>query len=189
MNKTKALFLDRDGVVNVDEGYVYQPERFQFIDGIFALGRAAQDAGYIIIIVTNQAGVARGFYEEADVDRIHEWMRERFDEQGVRVQAVYYCPFHVDGVIERYRGQSDRRKPNPGMLIEAATDHGVDLASSVLIGDRGSDIEAGRRAGVGTLIMFDPSASPELTEADSGFVSGSLQAIANWFMAERSSSS
>jgi D-glycero-D-manno-heptose 1,7-bisphosphate phosphatase len=138
----KALFLDRDGVINVDTGYVHTPEATQWVRGIFDLCTAAVELGYVLVVVTNQAGIARGYYDEAAFRAYSDWQRARFAERGLRIEAIYHCPHHpIDGC--------DCRKPQPGMLLQAARELGLDLAASAMIGDRPWDIEAARRAGVG----------------------------------------
>jgi D-glycero-D-manno-heptose 1,7-bisphosphate phosphatase len=145
----KALFLDRDGVINIDHGYVGTVERFEFQDGIFDLVRTAIGQGYRPVVITNQAGVARGFYDEADFARLTAWMRARFVEQGAPLAAVYYCPCHRDGKAAAYARDSYWRKPNPGMILEAARRHGLDLSRSVFVGDQPTDMTAAAAAGVG----------------------------------------
>ncbi|HON11441.1 MAG: HAD family hydrolase [Fibrobacter sp.] len=135
----KALFLDRDGVINEDRSYPYLPEQIVFMDGIFDLCRKALDKGYIIIVITNQAGVARGFFTEENVKRLHEWMSGRFREQGVEISAFYYCPYHPKAVLEEYRVDSDCRKPAPGMVLQAIKDFSIDISRSLVVGDKPSD--------------------------------------------------
>ena len=142
---TKAIFLDRDGVINEDAGYVCTPENFRFIEGIFDLCRTAQEMGYLLIVVTNQSGIARGYYTENDFQSLNEWMISKFKERGIDIAAVYYCPFYPD---------SFDRKPNPGMIFKARDEFDIDLSKSILIGDKDSDIEAGRRAGIGKLMFL-----------------------------------
>lgn len=138
-----ALFLDRDGVVNVEKNYLYRIREFEFLDGIFELCSRFQSAGYAIVVVTNQAGIARGYYAEDDVKVLHAWMLERFAERGIRIAGVYHCPHHPD-----FSGPCPCRKPEPGMILRARDELGLDLPGSVLLGDKESDIEAGRRAGI-----------------------------------------
>jgi D-glycero-D-manno-heptose 1,7-bisphosphate phosphatase len=153
MNR-RALFLDRDGVINRDGGYVHDPRDIEFVPGIFDLCLHAQECGYLIIVATNQAGVARGYYSEDAVVRLHRWIAEKLEEKGIKITAFYYCPTHPEGLIENYRCESFYRKPNPGMLLKAHAEFCIDMAGSVLIGDKLSDIEAGRRAGVGTNLFL-----------------------------------
>ena len=158
----KGLFLDRDGVINLERGYVSSRDEFHFQEGIFELCRVAQSLGYLLLVVTNQAGIARGYYTESDFLTLTEWMVERFAEQQIRIARVYYCPFHPEGIGE-YRRDSEDRKPRPGMLLRARDEFELDLGASLLIGDRPSDIDAAESAGVGTRILLE-------TESTEGYV-------------------
>lgn len=152
--KHRAPFLVRDGVINVDRGYVHRPDQFTFIDGIFDLCRQARDLGYLIVVVTNQPGIGRGYYSEQAFHDLTAWMKRRFQAEGIDIAAVYFCPHHEEHGIVDYRRECRRRKPNPGMLLDAAQDLTIDLAQSVLIGDKGSDIDAGRRAGLRRSVLL-----------------------------------
>lgn len=164
MTKPRALFLDRDGVINLDAGYTYRIDVFRFVDGIFDLCRLAHRLGYLLIVVTNQAGIGRGYYTEADFQTLTAWMRGRFAAEDAPLAAVYHCPYHPDGIGE-YRRQSDWRKPAPGMLLQAAADFSLDLAASLLIGDSEHDIEAARAAGLGAAVRLGDPASV-ISQAD-----------------------
>ncbi|MDB2676311.1 HAD family hydrolase [Amylibacter sp.] len=148
----KALFLDRDGVVNQDHGYVHKIKDFKFIDGIFDLTRAAISKGYLIFIITNQAGIGRGYFSVSDFDLLTFWMCEQFNDQGVSVSKVYYSPFHPEHGIGYFKKDDMSRKPNPGMIIQAVDEFNINLSESILIGDKLSDIQAGLNAGVRTNI-------------------------------------
>lgn len=152
-----ALFLDRDGVINVDHGYVYTRERFDLVDGIFDLARGATRLGYVLVVVTNQAGIGRGFYTEDDFRQLTNWMRARFHAEGAPIAGVYHCPFHPEYGVGPYKVESPLRKPAPGMLLQAAADHAIDLRSSVLIGDRDSDIGAAQAAGLACALLYRPA--------------------------------
>lgn len=152
--KHRALFLDRDGVINIDHGYVSRPESFEFVDGIFALVSAAKQAGYLVVVVTNQAGIGRGLYTEADFHSLMDWVRERFSARHGRIDAVYFCPDHPVHGIGKYARESNFRKPAPGMILQAAHELNIDLANSILVGDKISDAEAGHAAGIGKLLYF-----------------------------------
>lgn len=140
----KALFLDRDGVINKEKNYLYKIEDFEFIDGVFDTCRYFQDKGYLIIIITNQAGIARGKYTENDYEVLTIWMTNQFERENIKVSKVYHCPHHPD-----FSGECECRKPNIGMLLEAQTDFNIDMSQSILVGDKNSDIEAGINAGIG----------------------------------------
>ena len=155
----RALFLDRDGVINVDHGYVHTPEKFEFIDGIFELCGSARRHGYLLVVVTNQAGIGRGYYSEDAFHHLMAWMCGQFRLRGADIAKVYFCPDHPEHGIGRYRRESPMRKPNPGMILAAAADFNLDLASCVLVGDKRSDIDAGRAAGVGCNLLFEPGAT------------------------------
>lgn len=157
MGKNKALFLDRDGVINVDRNYVYRLEDCEFIDGIFDLCRKAKAKGYKLIVVTNQAGIAKGYYTEEDYLKLMAFICAEFELQGCPLDDVFYCPFHEEG-LGAYRKISEDRKPAPGMILKAAEKYKLNLQESILIGDKKSDIEAGWRAGVGTLIRISNDA-------------------------------
>jgi D-glycero-D-manno-heptose 1,7-bisphosphate phosphatase len=144
----KALFLDRDGVINVDHGYVHRIEQVEFRDGIFELVRDAKQRGYATVVVTNQAGIGRGFYTEAEFQHLSAWMMAEFERRGASIDRIYHCPDHPEFGLGAYRRQSPFRKPMPGMLLKAAVDLGLTLPDSVMVGDSESDIEAGIRAGV-----------------------------------------
>jgi D-glycero-D-manno-heptose 1,7-bisphosphate phosphatase len=150
----KALFLDRDGIINVERDYVHRADDFTFSDGIFDLCRAAGRHGFLIVVITNQAGIARGLYTEEDFAAITQWMIEKFADEGIAIAKVYHSPYHPEATIERYRLDHADRKPSPGMILRARDELQVDLSASVLIGDRLTDIEAGRRAGIPRLCLI-----------------------------------
>jgi D-glycero-D-manno-heptose 1,7-bisphosphate phosphatase len=143
-----AVFFDRDGVLNHDAGYTFEPGKLQWIDGAKEAVKAVNDAGYFAFVATNQSGVARGFYEESHVHTLHRWMADEMAIIGAHIDAFEYCPDHPDGKIERYRRVSERRKPAPGMLLDLLSRYPVDTARSLLIGDKEGDLEAARAAGV-----------------------------------------
>jgi D-glycero-D-manno-heptose 1,7-bisphosphate phosphatase len=147
-----ALLLDRDGVLNIDTGYVGRYRDFHWMPGAIETLIAFSRANWHICVVTNQSGVARGKYTEEDVERLHADIACAVTAAGARIDAFYYCPYHAESPIERYRFvDHPDRKPNPGMLIKALRDCGADTARSVMVGDKVSDLEAGLRAGVKAL--------------------------------------
>ena len=176
--QNRGLFLDRDGVINADKDYVWRIEEFEFLPGIFDLCRVAQEMGLIPIVVTNQAGIGRGYYTEHDFRTLTEWMLAEFRARGIGIGRVYHCPYHPTAGIGEYRRESFDRKPNPGMILRAKDDFDLDLSRSVLVGDEDSDIEAGRAAGVAFNIKLVPEAPansvPDHLEL------ASLHAIGDW---------
>jgi|SRR5436190_14145267 len=143
-----AAFLDRDGVLNRDMTYVCRTEDFSWIEGAIDAVKTLNVAGYLVIVITNQSGVARGFYEEAAVDALHAWMNEQLSHHDARIDAFYYCPHHPEASDGRYARDCDSRKPGPGMLLRAMREWPVRKAGSFLIGDKQTDVEAARRAGI-----------------------------------------
>jgi D,D-heptose 1,7-bisphosphate phosphatase len=143
-----AVFFDRDGVLNHDSGYTFETSKLQWIDGAREAVKAVNDAGYFAFVVTNQSGVARGLYEESHVQALHRWMADDMATIGAHIDAFEYCPDHPDGTIERYRRVSDRRKPAPGMITDLLSRFPVNTGASILIGDKPSDLEAARAAGL-----------------------------------------
>lgn len=141
-------------MINVEKNYVHRIEDFEFLDGIFDLCRAAAERNMPIVIVTNQAGIGRGYYSEEQFQTLTDWMRARFEEERAPVAAVYCCPYHPEHGVGMYRKESFDRKPNPGMLLRARDELGLDMARSILIGDKGSDIAAAKAAGVGLTVLL-----------------------------------
>lgn len=167
MTSRRALFLDRDGTVNVDRHYVHKIDDFVFLDGIFDLTRLAGQRGYRIIVVTNQSGIERGYFSEDDFRILTEWMVARFRDEGVVIDAVFHSPSLT----------GEDRKPKPGMFLKARAKFGLDLAASVSLGDKERDVEAGLAAGVGTNLLFSDSVAPP-TRATA--VVRRLRDVANW---------
>lgn len=154
IQKKPALFLDRDGVINIEKNYLHKKEDFEFIDGIFDLCQYYMAKGYYIIVVTNQSGIARGYYSEMDFANLTFWMIDSFDEHGVIIDQVYHCPHHPD-----ISGECECRKPNAGMLLKAAKDLNIDLENSVLVGDSERDIQAAHAAGLKETYLFTSKAT------------------------------
>jgi D-glycero-D-manno-heptose 1,7-bisphosphate phosphatase len=137
-----AAFLDRDGVLNVDHGYAYRPDQLEWIAGATQAVRLLNEAGYIVIVVTNQSGVARGLYDEPAVQKFHTYMQEALRAQGAHIDAFYYCPHHPEGTIKELAVRCNCRKPGTGMLEQAAREWPIDLGRSFLIGDKDIDMAA-----------------------------------------------
>jgi D-glycero-D-manno-heptose 1,7-bisphosphate phosphatase len=142
------VFLDRDGVLNRDDGYVGTLERFRWIDGAREAIRLANDLGYYVFVITNQAGVARGLYGEEDVRALHDWMANELREVGAVVDDWRFCPYHPAGIVERFREDHPWRKPNPGMIFDLLEKWPIERARSILVGDKESDCAAARAAGI-----------------------------------------
>ncbi len=149
----KALFLDRDGVINIDKGHVHKIEDFEFIKGVFDLCKYFVDANFVIVVVTNQAGIAKKYYDILDFYKLDKWMVNEFSKKGISILKTYFCPHHPD-----FTGTCDCRKPKPGMLLEASKELNIDLSRSIFIGNNETDIEAGVSAGIASNILFTDEA-------------------------------
>ena len=145
----KALFLDRDGVINVDHGYVYESDSVQFIDGLFELCRHAQHLGFRIIIVTNQSGIARGYYSQHQFYSLMAWMRQQFHHQRIAITGIYHCPHHP-----ALTGACPCRKPKDGMLLKAIRDWHINPQKSLMIGDNESDMQAAKKASISRRLLL-----------------------------------
>ncbi|WKE66801.1 D-glycero-beta-D-manno-heptose 1,7-bisphosphate 7-phosphatase [Gallaecimonas kandeliae] len=150
-----AVFLDRDGVINVDHGYVSKIDDFEFIEGVFEACKAFKAMGYKVVVITNQSGIARGMYTEDTFQELTQWMDWNFDDKGVLLDGVYYCPHHAEKGLGQYKVDCSCRKPKPGMLLEAQKDLDIDLAASVFVGDKADDMRAARAAGVGKAVLVE----------------------------------
>jgi D,D-heptose 1,7-bisphosphate phosphatase len=144
----KALFFDRDGTLNIDTHYLHDPADFVWVEGAVDAIHWVNERGYLVIVVTNQSGIARGYYDEADVHRLHDWMNAELAKCGAHIDAFYYCPHHMDGSVPAYTKSCDCRKPAPGMLLRAIAEHDIDPAVSYLFGDAQSDVAAAANAGI-----------------------------------------
>ncbi len=163
-----ALFLDRDGVINVDKGYVRSVDAFEWIDGAAKTIAAFNARGWLVFVVTNQSGIAHGYYTEAEMHDLHAWMCAELEKSGARIDRIYYCPFDKDGTVPAFARDSYDHKPNPGMLLQAMTDFAVDKDRSFLIGDKETDIAAARAAGIQGFL----------------FSGGDLSRFAEWALAD-----
>jgi D-glycero-D-manno-heptose 1,7-bisphosphate phosphatase len=143
-----AVFLDRDGVLNVDRGYVHRPDQIEWIPGSREAIKRFNDAGYLVFVVSNQSGVARGYFSEEDVRALHRWMASELQAVGAHVDAFEYCPHHPEGTVARYRRVSGHRKPAPGMVLDCLARWPVNKDESFLIGDKDTDVEAAEAAGI-----------------------------------------
>jgi len=157
----KAVFLDRDGVIIVDKNYQYKTEDLEFIPGSPNAIKQLNDAAYKVILISNQSGVARGYFTEDDLKKFNKHLAEELEKRGAKLDAVYYCPHHKEGKIEEFAKECGCRKPKPGMLLKASQEHEIDLSSSWMVGNEPKDIEAGKAAGCKTI-----STGSEKGEAD-----------------------
>jgi D,D-heptose 1,7-bisphosphate phosphatase len=153
----KAIFLDRDDTLIEDPGFINHPDQVKLLDGVDKSLIEFRTMGYKLIVVSNQSGVARGIVSEEALDEIHNRLKQLLAEKGTPLDRIYYCPYHPDGVIEKYRKESDWRKPKPGMLLTAADEMDIDLDQSWMIGNSIRDIEAGLKAGCKTILINHPS--------------------------------
>ena len=158
MTLRQAAFLDRDGVINVDRGYVHRRADFEFIDGVFDAAIKLRKKGYALFVITNQSGIGRGLYTEEQFLALDSWMREQFAQHGSVIEATYYCPHHPIDAIDQFRRACDCRKPAPGMLLRAAKEHALDLAQSVMLGDTIADLQAAKSAGLPRRVLLGKNA-------------------------------
>jgi len=165
---TKSIFLDRDGVINHEIGYLYKPKDFVFIDGVFEASRHFIDLGYKIIIITNQSGISRGYYQEKDFHKLTRWMLDQFKINSIVIHDVFFCP----------HGPNDDcvcRKPKPGMILDAAKKHNINLKDSWLIGDKEVDIEAANNAGICNTIIVKSGHSIDELNTNAKYVCSSIK--------------
>ncbi len=185
MDLRRAVFLDRDGTICRDLNYLSDPDRVELLAGAAPALRRLQAEGFLLIVVTNQSGIARGYLTESTLAGIHDRLRAVLNDHGVRITAFYYCPHLPDGILPEFRQTCSCRKPEPGLLLQAAREHGVDLDRSFMVGDKPSDIQAGKRAGCRALLLhpgrseslpdFAPSERPDAVMAD-------LSMAVNWIL-------
>jgi D-glycero-D-manno-heptose 1,7-bisphosphate phosphatase len=168
----KALFLDRDGIINIDNGYVFRPEEIVFVEGITDLLKSAVSKGYQLFVVTNQSGIARGYYEDKDVVKTHSFIKEHFANKDIEITEFQHCPHHP-----KFSGECDCRKPAPGMIKKLIIKYEIDPSQSVMIGDKPSDTQAGKNANVGKCILVSSQYMSEADESADHFISDIREAI------------
>jgi D-glycero-D-manno-heptose 1,7-bisphosphate phosphatase len=168
------VFLDRDGTITRDAGFTYRPEDLCLLDGAVEGLQVLGGLGRPLIVVTNQSGIARGYFTEADAARFNALLAETLAAHGVRLTAFYVCPFHPTEGVGPYRQESPCRKPAPGMLLQAAREHRIDLRDSYMIGDKASDVLAGRRAGCRTILVRTGVAGGDMAEVQPDWVAADL---------------
>ena len=148
VTRNKAVFFDRDGTLNVDIHYLHRPQDFIWTEDAKAAVKYCNDHDYLVIIITNQSGVARGYYSEADVRFLYDWMNKELTREGAHLDALYYCPHHPTGCVPEYTRNCDCRKPNPKMLEMACRDHNINKDRSFMVGDMPLDMECAKNAGI-----------------------------------------
>jgi D-glycero-D-manno-heptose 1,7-bisphosphate phosphatase len=162
----KAVFIDRDNTIIDDPGYISDPDSVKLLPGVELAIKSLAQAGFKNVVCTNQSGVARGMLTEDDLQSIHAELRRQLADKGARLDAIYYCPFHPQGTIDKYACDSELRKPKPGMLLQGAEELGVDLAQSWMVGDSSRDVEAGQRAGCRTIRVRTAGETSQTTDRD-----------------------
>jgi D-glycero-D-manno-heptose 1,7-bisphosphate phosphatase len=178
----KAVFLDRDDTIIEDPGYISSPEQVKLLPGTTRALMQLKQMGYKLVVVSNQSGIARGMFTEDDLTQIHARMKELLAAEGAYLDQIYYCPYHPEGVIEKYRKESDLRKPNPGMLLTAAEEMDLDLGQSWMIGNAYHDTTAGKRVGCRTVLLNLPPGiikTPKPTDPSPDFKAVNLKEAAN----------
>lgn len=167
----KAAFLDRDGVINVDHGYVFRREDFEWVDGAVEGMKKLSELGYELVVVTNQSGIGRGYYSEQDFLDLCEWMKISLAERGVRIARICYCPHHPSKALPEYLKDCACRKPRPGMILQAAQELSIDLSRSVMLGDKPSDVDAALAAGIPTRFILSKNGAGEPEHAENATAS------------------
>ena len=180
----KAAFLDRDGVINIDHAYVHKIDEFEWVPGVLDAARRLHEAGFELVVVTNQSGIGRAYYTEEDFARLTDWMKAAFADAGAPLAGVYFCPHHPEKAIEKYRTDCNCRKPRPGMLLKDAEELGLDLGRSVMFGDKPGDATAGKLAGCPERVILGadgvktPADAPDATQR---FQSLAEAVASDWF--------
>lgn len=155
MKKRKAVFLDRDGTIVVHEPYLSSPDQLKLLPNAVEGIRLFKEYSYLVIVITNQSGIARGFFDEERLALIHKKLTIMLEAEGAMIDDLYYCPHYAEGIVDHYKVDCDCRKPKPGMLLEAARKHHIDLTQSVMIGDSEADMLAGKNAGCRCVLIRD----------------------------------
>ena len=178
----KAVFLDRDGTIIEDIGYLDECSKIRFLPRVGEAIKLLTENGFRVIITTNQSGIARGYFTEETVREINRYIQEYLAKQGAFIDRTYYCPHHIEGTIEEYKKDCHCRKPNPGMIQKATGEYDIDLKGSFVIGDKISDIEAGRRAGCKTVLLIDQGHLDKETALMPDYVAADLYEAASWLV-------
>ncbi|UFS71222.1 D-glycero-beta-D-manno-heptose 1,7-bisphosphate 7-phosphatase [Geomonas sp. RF6] len=168
MGKHRAVFLDRDGTINIEREYLSRVEDFQLVPGVPLALKRLQEAGFLLVVVTNQSGIGRGFYTEGDLERLHQHMVHELESYGAKISACYFCPHHPEHGTGAYRTECDCRKPLPGMLLQASRDLDIDLPRSYMVGDKVADVEAGLKAGCAPMLVLTGYGEKEVAKLPEG---------------------
>ena len=190
----RAVFLDRDGVICTEESYISDPRQLRLIPGAVEAIRLFNQSGLAAVVITNQSGVARGFFPEEAIADMNLAMKELLKEYGACLDGIYYCPHHPEGIIEPYRKECDCRKPAAGLLMRAARDHGIDLSRSYLVGDKRTDLECACRAGVKGILVLTGYGAEECKHIDHApgvhpaIIAADLREAAGWILKDLRSS-
>ncbi|MFN2925952.1 D-glycero-beta-D-manno-heptose 1,7-bisphosphate 7-phosphatase [Lachnospiraceae bacterium YH-ros2228] len=161
---SKAVFLDRDGTINVEKQYLYKKEEFEFLPGVLDGLKLLQKAGYLLVIVTNQSGIARGYYSEDQFHDLNNWMLSKLEEYGITITKVYYCPHHPNAIVEKYKMDCECRKPKLGMYQKAVQEYGIDLNNSYAIGDKIRDCAICKDSGCKGILIQDNEAATVISD-------------------------
>jgi D-glycero-D-manno-heptose 1,7-bisphosphate phosphatase len=190
MGKNKAVFLDRDGVINEDYGYVHKIEDFHIFDEVYPALKKLRERGFKLLIITNQSGIGMGYYTEEDFFKITEHMKEKLKEKGIEIDKVYYCPHHPEGVVPEYTMKCNCRKPETGMIEEGIKDFDIDISQSFLIGDKETDIEAGKKVGLKTILVKTGRGKKYMENTKADYIAENiLDAVDNFILKEDKNSS
>jgi len=185
--KNRAVFLDRDGVINEDYGYVYKIEDFHIYPYVIPALKKLQKAGFKLIIVTNQSGIGVGYYTEEDFKKITDYMLNTFEKEGINIDSVYYCPHHPEGVIPEYTMKCDCRKPNSGMIKQGIKEFNIDPASSFLIGDKENDIKAAHKEGITAALVKTGQGTKYVKNTEADYIGENiLDVVENFILKEHS---
>ena len=189
----RAVFVDRDGVISEEVGYISDVEHFRLIPKSAEAVKLINQRGLKIIVITNQSGVARGYFSEEVLGHINRKMEQLLSDQGALLDGIYYCPHHPEGTVEAYRVECDCRKPATGLLIQASQEHAIDLSSSYLVGDKRTDIECAHRAGAKGILVLTGYGKDELSQIDSAalahpeYVAADLLDAVQWIIKDKAS--
>lgn len=189
MKSRKAVFLDRDGVIIEDVGYLGDPSRVRFLSGAVEAIRILNEQGFLVIVISNQSGVARGYLSERDVNGVHAAIEHNLKAQDARIDEFYYCPHHPDAKVECYRLDCNCRKPKPGMVIQAAHKWNVDLHKSFVVGDKLTDLQMGKAVGAKTILVLSGEGQRALEEmrswnSEPDRVAGDLREAVEWILTQ-----